>query len=201
MNDTLTYTITLNVTGGPVSNVVVTDALPASLNLVGFGITPPGGVTAYNSLTKTLSWSFSSLSPNTYTITFQAQVAGNAQAGSVIANQGQLSYNGLVSAKTSSANVAVAQTAPLLYPNPVGGGGPAELQVVLNQPQDYLTVKVFSTSFRKVYEGTVKTVPSGVFLYGLDTSHFEGGTAANGLYYVVITTPSNRWTLKLLILK
>ena len=201
VNDVLTYTITVNVTGGPVSTMAVTDVLPAALSLVGFGSTPPGGVTAYNASTKTLSWSFASLAPATYTITFQAQVAGNAQGGSAIVNQAQLTYTGLGAPKTASVNVAVAQGAPVLYPNPVKGGGPAELQVVLNQPQDYLTVKVFTTSFRKVYEDNVKTVPAGVFQYGLDTTRFEGGAAANGLYYVVATTPSNRWILKLLILK
>jgi fimbrial isopeptide formation D2 family protein len=201
VNDILTYTITLTVTGGPVTNVVVTDTLPAVLNLVGFGSTPPGGVTAYNASTRTLSWSFASMATGTYTITYQAQVAGNAQGRSVITNQAQLTYASLAAPKTASVNVAVAQGAPVLYPNPSRDNSPVELQMVLNQPRDYLTVKVFTTSFRKVYEDTIKTVPAGVFQYGLDTTRFDGGAAANGLYYVVATTPSNRWILKLLILK
>jgi fimbrial isopeptide formation D2 family protein len=197
VNDTLTYTLTLNVTGGAVTNVVITDVLPASLTFVGFGNSAGAVTTSLNPL----GWSFTSLNPGTYSITYQAQVAGNAPAGSVISNQAQLSYNGLTSPKTSTDSVTVAQTAPIAYPNPVRGGGPVELQVALNQPQDYLAVKVFTTSFRKVYGDTVKSVSAGVFLYGLDTTHFEGGAAANGLYYVVISTPSNRWIVKLLILK
>lgn len=201
MNDVFTYSLSLTVTGGAVTNVVITDMLPSPLSLVGFGIEPPGGVTAYDSATRTLSWTLPPLVPDVYTITFQAQVTGTASAGSTITNQAQLTYTGLASPKSASANVTVAQASPSLYPNPVRDNGAAELQVPLGQPQDYLTVKVFTTAFRKVYEDTVKTVPAGVFLYGLDTTHFEGGVAANGLYYVVITTPSNRWISKLLILK
>lgn len=201
VDDIFTYSLGLTVTGGAVTNVVISDVLPGPLNLVGFGSTPPGGVTAYNSSTRTLSWSFASLPIGVYAITYQVQVTNAASSSSVITNQAQLAYAGLASPKTASANVAVAQTSPTLYPNPVRDDSPVELQIPLSQAQDYLTVKVFTTAFRKVYEDTVKTVPAGVFLYGLDTTRFEGGAAANGLYYVVITTPSNRWISKLLILK
>lgn len=201
VNDVITFTLGLNVTYGSVANVAVTDVLPAQLNLVGFGSTPPGGVTSWNASTKTLSWDFSALPVGTYTITYQAQVTNAADSGSAIINQAQLAYSGLVSPKTASVTVTVSQTSPSLYPNPLRGNGPAELQIPLNQAQDYLRVKVFTTSFRKVYEDTVKTVPAGVFIYGLDSTRFEGGLAANGIYYVVLTTPSNRWILKLLILK
>ena len=201
VNDVVTFTLSLTVSNGSVAGVTVTDVLPGQLDLVGFGSTPPGGVTSWNASTKTLSWTFSSLPVGNYTITYQAQVTSAADSGSIITNQAQLAYSGLASPKTTSVNVAVAQTSPSLYPNPVRGGDPAQLQIPLNQPQDYLTVKVYTTAFRKVYEDTVKTVPAGVFIYGLDTTRFDGGPAANGLYYVVITTPSNRWTSRLLILK
>lgn len=201
-NDVITYTIFVDVTGGPVSNVSITDILPAPLSLVGFGNVPPGGVTSWNATTKTLGWSSSSpIPPGIYTITYQAQVTATPHQGSVMTNHAQLSYSGLTSPKTATVDVALAMTAPVLYPNPLRDNGLATLQVVLNKPQEYLTVKVFTTAFRKVFADTVKTVPSGIFLYGLDTSRFQGSTAANGLYYVVITTPSNRWNLKLLILK
>ena len=130
-------------------------------------------------------------------------MANGTPSGTVITNQAQMTYTGLATPKSSSVNVTVTTplSEPNLYPNPVRDNGPAEIQVFLTQPQDYLTVKVFTTAFRKVYEDTVKTIPAGVFTYGMDTTRFEGGAAANGLYYVVITTPSNRWISKLLILK
>jgi fimbrial isopeptide formation D2 family protein len=199
INDTITYTISLNVTGGPVVNISVSDVLPTHLNLVGFGSVPAGGSTSWNLSTRTATWTFSSLAPGTYTITYQAQVDSAAQQGTVLTNNAQLTYNGLASPKVSSVNLSMAMTAPTLYPNPVKGTGPANLQVVFSQRQDFVTIKVFTTAFRKVYDDTVKSVPVGTFLYALDPDHFKGSAAANGLYYVVITTPSNKWVSKLLI--
>ena len=124
-----------------------------------------------------------------------------AQQGTVLTNNAQLTYNGLVSPKISSVNVTMAMTAPTLYPNPIKGVGSANLQVVFGQTQDFVTIKVFTTAFRKVYDDTLKSVPTGTFLYSLDPDNFKGSRAANGLYYVVITTPSNKWVTKLLIFR
>lgn len=163
-------------------------------------MTPAGAVTvSWNSSTRTLGWSFgSALTPGVYTITYQAQVSANPQQ-SVMTNNAQLTYNGISTPKTTSVNIALALATPLIYPNPLKDKGPVNLQVVLSKPQDSLSVKVFTTAFREVYKDTVLSVPSGMFLYGLDPDRFKGATGANGLYYVVITTPSNRWILKLLV--
>jgi hypothetical protein len=93
------------------------------------------------------------------------------------------------------------ETTPILYPNPLKGPGPVTLSVSFGEPHDYVTVKVFTTAFRKVYENTTRFVPAGIFNFSLDPRDFSGAPGANGLYYVVITTPSNRWISKLLILK
>jgi len=201
INDMITYTLSLSVTGGAVSNVSVSDVLPAHLNLVGFGTTPLGGTTGWSLSTRTATWTFPTLAPGTYSITYQVQVDSAAPQGTVLTNNAQLTYNGLVSPKVSSVNVSMAMTAPTLYPNPLKGAGSANLQVVFSQTQDFVTIKVFTTAFRKVYDDTVKSVPVGTFLYTLDPGHFKGSVAANGLYYVVITTPSNKWVSKLLIFR
>jgi hypothetical protein len=80
------------------------------------------------------------------------------------------------------------------------GPGPIHLVVNFDNPHDFVTVKVFTTAFRKVYENTTPNVPGGPFQFDLDPDNFKG-SAANGLYYAVITTPSDRWISKLLILK
>lgn len=90
---------------------------------------------------------------------------------------------------------------PVLYPNPVRDGGPATLLVQFNTPHDFVTVKVFTTAFRKVFENTVTFTTPGPFTCVLDTGNFKGSPAANGLYYVLVTTPSDRWISKLLILR
>ena len=75
------------------------------------------------------------------------------------------------------------------------------MTVSFDKPHDYVTVKVYTTAFRMVYENTSRFVPAGVFGFDLDPGQFKGSSSANGLYYVVVTTPSNRWISKLLILK
>jgi hypothetical protein len=81
------------------------------------------------------------------------------------------------------------------------GPGPVTLSVVFSNPHDYVTVKVFTTAFRKVFENTSRFVPAGTFDFSLNPDDFKGAAGANGLYYVLITTPSNRWISKLLILR
>jgi uncharacterized repeat protein (TIGR01451 family) len=198
-NDILTYTITLNVVGGPVTNLSVTDVLPGPMNLVGFVSVPPGGTTSWNASTKTLGWSIGTLGAGSYTLSYQTQITSAAQEGQVLTNNAVLTYASLPGTKTASVDVAMAASKPVLYPNPVKDNSPTELQVILSQSQSSLNVKVFTTAFRKVYEDEVQNPPTGAFQYALDPARFEGGQAANGLYYVVVTTPSNRWTLKLLI--
>jgi uncharacterized repeat protein (TIGR01451 family) len=200
-NDILTYDIAMTVVGGPVTNLLVTDTLPSAMDLVGFGAVPPGGTTSWNASTKTLGWAIPVLGPGSYSITYQVQINSTAQAGQVLTNNAQLTYNGLSLPVSTSVNVAMAATAPVLYPNPIKDKGPAFLQVILAQPQENLEIKVFTTAFRKVYEDKVQNIPAGAFQYALDPARFEGGTAANGLYYVLLTTPSNRWVLKLLIIR
>jgi hypothetical protein len=95
----------------------------------------------------------------------------------------------------------LAAATPVLYPNPVKNDDPVTLRMVFDQPHDFVTVKVFTTAFRKVYEDTVRFVPAEVFSYSLEPNHFKGSRSANGLYYVVVTTPSNRWISKLLIIR
>ncbi len=191
----------MTVVGGPVTNLLVTDTLPSAMDLVGFGAVPPGGTTSWNASTKTLGWAIPVLGPGSYSITYQVQINSTAQAGQVLTNNAQLTYNGLSLPVSTSVNVAMAATAPVLYPNPIKDKGPAFLQVILAQPQENLEIKVFTTAFRKVYEDKVQNIPAGAFQYALDPARFEGGTAANGLYYVLLTTPSNRWVLKLLIIR
>ncbi|GEM_PF-3580967 len=96
---------------------------------------------------------------------------------------------------------ASAATTPFLYPNPVKDDNPATLRVDFDQPHDFVSIRVFTTAFRKVYDDRKQFVPAGVFSYSLDTSNFKGSRAANGLYYVVVTTPTHRWISKLLIFR
>jgi hypothetical protein len=83
----------------------------------------------------------------------------------------------------------------------VGNNG-TQIQIVFDEPHDYVTVKLYTIAFRKIYEDHVNYTPAGTFTYTVDPSKFNGGPAiANGLYYVTITTPIRQWIEKLLVLR
>lgn len=199
--DILTYTLALNVTGGGVGGVTVVDVLPNYLDFIGFGTVPLGGAYIWDPTTRTLVCAFSTIAPGAYGISYQAQVDAAAPPGTTLTNNVQLTYAGLAVAKTASVNVEVPLNVPVVFPNPLKGPGPTNLQVVFPETENFVTIKVFTTAFRKVYEDTIQSVPQGTFTYGLDPDHFKGSRAANGLYYAVISTPSHRWVLKILIEK
>jgi hypothetical protein len=92
-----------------------------------------------------------------------------------------------------------APATPVLYPNPFKRNGPLNLQVYFAEPHDYVTVKIFTTAFRKIYQSNQSNVPAGVFTFSFD--NFHPSSVANGLYYVVVMTPTDRWIEKLLILR
>ncbi len=120
--DILTYTITLNVPYCPANNVVVTDALPPLLSFVAFGNTPSGVGTNYNPSNSTMTWTFGTLAVGTYSLTYQAQVAGYVPQGTVLTNIAQVSFAGLACPKKTSVNVkmAVAYTVKIGVYNSTG---------------------------------------------------------------------------------
>jgi len=82
------------------------------------------------------------------------------------------------------------------------GSAGVNLQIFFNEPHDYVEIKVYTLAFRKIYDDQVNYVSAGQFNYYVDPSKFKGSvTIANGLYYVIVTTPTNRWMLKLLVLR
>ncbi len=93
----------------------------------------------------------------------------------------------------------LANQTPVLYPNPVKGNGPLQISAAFSQPHDYVTIKIFTTAYRRIYQRTWTFVPAGTYSFSLDD--FNLGATSNGLYYAVVTTPSDRWLSKLLILR
>jgi hypothetical protein len=87
----------------------------------------------------------------------------------------------------------------VIYPNPATG------PTVNLLPQSYqgvsaVEIRIFTTSFRKVQEETILSVPAGVAVTVNLTD--QGGTPlANGLYYVVVKWNNGTAVGKLLILK
>jgi hypothetical protein len=88
---------------------------------------------------------------------------------------------------------------PVLFPNP-SSGGPVTLFLSLRSPSD-VRVELFTLAFRKVQDRTFNQVPVGTDLI-LDLRDQWGTPLANGLYYVVVTTPlGQRSVIKLVLLR
>jgi len=75
------------------------------------------------------------------------------------------------------------------------------LKATFDKPHDYVDIKIYTTAFRKVFEQRVGFVPAGAFTFTIDPTNLKGSVMANGFYYVEVRTPTDRWMLKLLILK
>jgi hypothetical protein len=100
---------------------------------------------------------------------------------------------------TSTASVEPLKT-PVIYPNPVKGPGPVSIRLPEYAGVADISVKVFTTAFRMVNSFTVSHQAGGADV-SLPLTDRGGRPLANGLYYVMVTTPEGRSILKLLILR
>lgn len=95
---------------------------------------------------------------------------------------------------------------PIIYPNPWTGLGnpsaPSYININPTNPSfiENLQVSVYSLAFRKVAEWNYPswTLGNGIPIYSQDQG---GNPLANGLYYVVVTTPADKIVLKWLIFR
>lgn len=62
-----------------------------------------------------------------------------------------------------------------------------------------LEVKVYTLAFREIQDKVYPSVPAGVNALTLELKDRRGTNLANGLYYLVVSTPDNRAVLKLLV--
>jgi len=85
-----------------------------------------------------------------------------------------------------------------LFPNPCSG--PTASVILPLSGSANITVQVFTLAFRKVLSQNYPQVAPGTVL-SFPLKDSWGNNLADGLYYVAITTPQNRWMVKLLVLK
>ncbi len=77
-----------------------------------------------------------------------------------------------------------------LFPNPVKDSTPLGFYYSLKNPTDQVKVKIFTLSFRKIFEDDALATTLGQNSYSLDWGK-AGLNLANGLYYVVIYLKSS----------
>ena len=98
---------------------------------------------------------------------------------------------------TVTPTLTVGSTVPVLYPNPVSG---PTVTIYVPGVNGEVTVQVFTTAFRMVESEQAQVTPNSADV-PLTLSDSSGVPLANGLYYVVVTTPKARTVLKMIILR
>jgi hypothetical protein len=215
------YTLDVTVTDSAPQNGVLTQSLPPGVTVTGFPQGPSGTVSG-----SQITWNLSSLPVGTTQLQVNAVINPSVAGGTVLVSQGNLVYNG-GSASSNSALVSVAASTftptwtpsatftptpgttsgggsgsnqPILFPNPVSGDGPVSVRLPNYRGAATVTLQVFTTAFRMVNMLSYPNQVGGVNV-ALPLSDRHGAPLANGLYYVLVTTPDGRSILKLLILR
>jgi hypothetical protein len=81
----------------------------------------------------------------------------------------------------------------VLYPNPCQGGcDEVTVNVNVRQAGEAVRIQIFTTAYRKTAETVLREMPEGCRRVKLALRDSKGVLLANGLYHVVVTTPSGR---------
>jgi hypothetical protein len=90
-----------------------------------------------------------------------------------------------------------------IFPNPVLGGASVKVSYQVGQGARQVKLKIFTLSFRKIFEDDRLPTAAGGQVYDLDWNQVGG--VANGLYYVVLYVNNGgsetHQVMKLLILR
>ena len=184
VNDVITYTITLNVTDGNSSNVVVTDVLPNYMSFVSFGAVPSGGVTSNSG--SNLRWVFPVLPPGTYSFTYQAQVASYVPGGTVLTNNAQVVYAGNPTPKKTSVTVNMA----VLYTVKIGvynAAGELIKQISVQELSEQIfSIQLLQTPTITSLNGVVYVDVKGQQVATWNGTNADNQPVSNGEYYIKV---------------
>jgi len=180
----VTYTLTINVTGGTISQVEVQDILPAHMIFVSFGSVPDGGAAVYTP-TNTLKWDWQTLGNGTHTVTYQAQVDDYVQEGMVLTNNAQMSYLGMTGTRKTSVSVQL----QALYTVKVGiynEAGELVKEIWVKQLSDKVTAFDLSSGTISGLNTPVTVLVGGKEVAVWDGTAGSGDPVSNGKYYVKV---------------
>jgi hypothetical protein len=210
---TITYTLTFTVSGSSAFNTVVTDVLPANVGSAAIVSGPAGTVSG-----SQITWNLGTVAPGVVTMTFSVVVSGGAPNGSTLSNQASVNYTGAASpVQSNSSSVTVVDFTPTfsptptstpvpgtgVFPNPWTGGSPLQVSYQLSANTDQVKLKIFTVSFRKIFENDDLPTAAGEQVYTPNWN--QAGPVSNGVYYLVLDIKTNgvdhQQILKLLILR
>jgi len=228
--EAVTYSLSITVTGGSAGQAAVTDILPANLTFDQFTLGDPVGTQSGQTIVWDLSsltpgnytLSFGASVGNTVSggtvfltqgnlyflqsndsyftsssVTVVALTATPTATSTMTSTPTPTTTNIPTSTQTDTPVVIV--STPVIYPNPATGSGPVSIRLPNYSGTAKVEVKVFTTAFRMVNEFTVSQ--EGGMDIALPLTNRSGAPLANGLYYVVVTTPEGRAVEKLLIIR
>ncbi len=189
--DLLNYAIGITVTGNSVSNLVVTDTLPADISFVSYGSAPAG--TSMNASPPPLKWTLPSpLAPGIYQLTYQTQV-NSFVSGETITNNAQLTYAGLSTPLTSSVNVQIT----CLYTvniNIYNSAGEVVKTIKVKQySQPINSITLSQSNLITELQGPNSTILiyyNGVLISTWDGSDNSGNPVTNGTYSIKVDSVS-----------
>ncbi|HEY5039409.1 MAG TPA: hypothetical protein VIJ93_10085, partial [bacterium] len=177
--DVVAYTITLSVTNGAASNVVVQDALPSQMTFQSFTSSPLGTLTSQNG--SLLTWALPpSLPVGTYQLAYKATVNSLAQGGVGLCNQAWVNYaqGGPV---TASACVTV-QGNNTVRIGVYNEAGELVKQILLGRYTQALNnIQLTSNSITTLY-GQVGLYFQGNLISSWDGTNSQGNLVSNGTY-------------------
>lgn len=201
-------TLTVGGTGTPatgISSVVLTKngSNLATATLTGstevFTFNDP--LTASGSVTYLVTVNFTASASGTYAFSLTAGTAVSSQAvqfGGLPVTGATVTISGATFTPTSTP-IASSSTKPVIFPNPVQGSGPVSIALNMTKAGE-VKVQIFTVAFRMVQEQTFPSEPVGSDVQ-LNLTDKGGTLLANGLYYVVVTSPSGKTVNKLLIIR
>jgi len=162
------------------------DPLPGHLVYGGAGVVPAGGTFNWDASSKTLVWSWTSLAPGTYLLTYQAAVDLAVTSGTVITNCAGLTYSGLASSKSACVSTTMAS----LYTVHVGVYNEAGELVkeisVLQMSEEIDSFSVFDSPTITSVHGSVYIEVKGEKIATWDGTNQAGDPVSNGKYYLKV---------------
>lgn len=90
---------------------------------------------------------------------------------------------------------------PVVYPNPLKDTDTLTLTVGFAKPTTWLQIKVFTVADRRVKNVTLQSLPAGMNTIPVEMKDDWGTPLADGLYYLYLVTPDQKFTKKVLILR
>jgi hypothetical protein len=192
---TPTGTVTPFPTGTPSSTATATSSVTNSPTATATP-SPTPTLSFTPTLTRTLTPSITATP--TSTPSFTPTATASPSPISALTPTATGTFTALAAISYTPTPSATFSPAPVLYPNPVYGGGQVQIQPPLTAPTD-VRVQIFTTAFRKVQDEVFHQAVVGAVL-SIPLTDKGNTPLANGLYYLVVSVPRGKWTMKLLIL-